>query len=168
MSTTEDDICQRMTLGLFSDGNDEDQADALSALGNTDVLFRPQYQVLTKPASIISSSETQSQNQDSVFNGNYATPATQALTPAIHSLPSELHQLIFSFLDISTSLCFGLTARHFYLIHWDIHGPVTDLEHWAWSIHPVEYTLHTQNNFSTRRKQIKGWTRKNNLSGEGV
>ncbi|KAH8670814.1 hypothetical protein BX600DRAFT_230253 [Xylariales sp. PMI_506] len=55
-------------------------------------------------------------------------------------LPAELHFAIFDFLDPIDSTCLGLTSKHFYAIHWRMHGTVplsvrregpNDME-WAW------------------------------------
>lgn len=57
----------------------------------------------------------------------------------IHLAP-ELHYAIFDFLDPIDSTCLGLTSKHFYSIHWRMHGTVplaarregpNDME-WAW------------------------------------
>ncbi|KAI2623792.1 hypothetical protein GGS21DRAFT_533368 [Xylaria nigripes] len=55
-------------------------------------------------------------------------------------LPPELHYAIFDFLEPIDSVCLALTAKHFYAIHWRIHGKVSlaarregpnDME-WVW------------------------------------
>ncbi|KAI0201889.1 hypothetical protein F4808DRAFT_86705 [Astrocystis sublimbata] len=55
-------------------------------------------------------------------------------------LPSELHYAIFDFLDPIDSVCLALTSRHFYAVHWTMHGKVSlaarregpnDME-WVW------------------------------------
>ncbi|KAI3318023.1 hypothetical protein HD806DRAFT_353720 [Xylariaceae sp. AK1471] len=55
-------------------------------------------------------------------------------------LPPELHYAIFDFLDPIDSVCLALTSRHFYAIHWTMHGRVSlaarregpnDME-WVW------------------------------------
>ncbi|KAI1742602.1 hypothetical protein F4680DRAFT_21763 [Xylaria scruposa] len=55
-------------------------------------------------------------------------------------LPSELHYAIFDFLDPIDSVCLALTSRHFYAVHWRMHGKVSlaarregpnDME-WVW------------------------------------
>ena len=61
---------------------------------------------------------------------------------SITDLPSEVHYLIFGFLDAIDSTCLGLTNRHFYAIHRKLHGTVpltarrkgpNELE-WAWHL----------------------------------
>ncbi|KAI1167595.1 hypothetical protein F5B18DRAFT_658961 [Nemania serpens] len=55
-------------------------------------------------------------------------------------LPAELHYAIFDFLDPIDSVCLALTSRHFYAVHWAMHGRVSlaarregpnDME-WVW------------------------------------
>ncbi|KAK5634602.1 hypothetical protein RRF57_010315 [Xylaria bambusicola] len=55
-------------------------------------------------------------------------------------LPAELHYAIFDFLDPIDSVCLALTSRHFYAVHWKMHGKVSlaarregpnDME-WVW------------------------------------
>ena len=55
-------------------------------------------------------------------------------------LPPELHYAIFDFLDPIDSVCLALTSRHFYAVHWKMHGKVSlasrregpnDME-WVW------------------------------------
>ncbi|KAI0521777.1 hypothetical protein F5B22DRAFT_501876 [Xylaria bambusicola] len=55
-------------------------------------------------------------------------------------LPAELHYAVFDFLDPIDSVCLALTSRHFYAVHWKMHGKVSlaarregpnDME-WVW------------------------------------
>ncbi|KAI0400484.1 hypothetical protein F4802DRAFT_601985 [Xylaria palmicola] len=55
-------------------------------------------------------------------------------------LPAELHYAVFDFLDPIDSVCLALTSRHFYAVHWRLHGRVSlasrregpnDME-WVW------------------------------------
>ncbi|KAI0471332.1 hypothetical protein F4859DRAFT_116030 [Xylaria cf. heliscus] len=55
-------------------------------------------------------------------------------------LPAELHYALFEFLDPIDSVCLALTSRHFYAVHWAMHGKVSlaarregpnDME-WVW------------------------------------
>ncbi|KAI0453426.1 hypothetical protein F5B21DRAFT_282511 [Xylaria acuta] len=55
-------------------------------------------------------------------------------------LPAELHYALFDFLDPIDSVCLALTSRHFYAVHWKMHGKVSlaarregpnDME-WVW------------------------------------
>lgn len=55
-------------------------------------------------------------------------------------LPAELHYAVFDFLDPIDSVCLALTSRHFYAVHWAMHGQVSlaarregpnDME-WVW------------------------------------
>lgn len=55
-------------------------------------------------------------------------------------LPAELHYALFDFLDPIDSVCLALTSRHFYAVHWAMHGKVSlasrregpnDME-WVW------------------------------------
>ncbi|KAI0868491.1 hypothetical protein GGS24DRAFT_211849 [Hypoxylon argillaceum] len=55
-------------------------------------------------------------------------------------LPAELHYALFEFLDPIDSVCLALTSRHFYAVHWNLHGRVSlaarregpnDME-WVW------------------------------------
>ncbi|KAI1130065.1 hypothetical protein F5Y10DRAFT_290108 [Nemania abortiva] len=55
-------------------------------------------------------------------------------------LPAELHYALFEFLDPIDSVCLALTSRHFYAVHWRLHGRVSlaarregpnDME-WVW------------------------------------
>ncbi|KAI0110896.1 hypothetical protein GGR51DRAFT_83175 [Nemania sp. FL0031] len=55
-------------------------------------------------------------------------------------LPIELHYALFEFLDPIDSVCLALTSRHFYAVHWNMHGKVSlaarregpnDME-WVW------------------------------------
>ncbi|KAF2967618.1 hypothetical protein GQX73_g5960 [Xylaria multiplex] len=55
-------------------------------------------------------------------------------------LPVELHYALFEFLDPIDSVCLALTSRHFYAVHWNMHGKVSlavrregpnDME-WVW------------------------------------
>jgi hypothetical protein len=71
---------------------------------------------------------------------------------SITDLPSELLYATFDFLDLIDSTCFGLTSKHFYAIHRDLHGFVSlssrrhgpnDLE-WAWRLagHLIQHPNH--------------------------
>ncbi|PMD60613.1 uncharacterized protein K444DRAFT_629113 [Hyaloscypha bicolor E] len=42
--------------------------------------------------------------------------------PALASIPPELQNKIFSYLDPVTSTCLGLTSKKFYAIHKSLHG----------------------------------------------
>ncbi len=61
-------------------------------------------------------------------------------TLRLSHLPAELHYAVFGFLDPIDSVCLALTSRHFYAVHWNIHGKVSlaarregpnDME-WVW------------------------------------
>ncbi|GAW19748.1 hypothetical protein ANO14919_092370 [Xylariales sp. No.14919] len=61
-------------------------------------------------------------------------------TLQISHLPAELHYALFEFLDPIDSVCLALTSRHFYAVHWNMHGKVSlaarregpnDME-WVW------------------------------------
>jgi hypothetical protein len=61
-------------------------------------------------------------------------------TLQLSQLPPELHYAVFDFLDLIDSVCLALRSRHFYAIHWAMHGKVSlaarrqgpnDME-WVW------------------------------------
>ncbi|KAI0431186.1 hypothetical protein F5Y09DRAFT_355133 [Xylaria sp. FL1042] len=61
-------------------------------------------------------------------------------TLRLSDLPAELHYALFEFLDPIDSVCLALTSRHFYAVHWALHGKVSlaarrsgpnDME-WVW------------------------------------
>ncbi|KAI1284067.1 hypothetical protein F5Y07DRAFT_393999 [Xylaria sp. FL0933] len=61
-------------------------------------------------------------------------------TLQLSHLPAELHYALFEFLDPIDSVCLALTSRHFYAVHWALHGKVSlasrrsgpnDME-WVW------------------------------------
>ncbi|TGJ87042.1 hypothetical protein E0Z10_g1764 [Xylaria hypoxylon] len=61
-------------------------------------------------------------------------------TLQLSHLPAELHYALFEFLDPIDSVCLALTSRHFYAVHWNMHGKVSlaarregpnDME-WVW------------------------------------
>ncbi|KAI1428560.1 hypothetical protein F5Y12DRAFT_782468 [Xylaria sp. FL1777] len=69
-------------------------------------------------------------------------PLTQrpGTTLQLSHLPAELHYAVFDFLDPIDSVCLALTSRHFYAVHWALHGKVSlaarregpnDME-WVW------------------------------------
>ncbi|KAI0394122.1 hypothetical protein F5Y17DRAFT_275240 [Xylariaceae sp. FL0594] len=73
-------------------------------------------------------------------------------------LPSELHFAIFDFLDPIDSVCLALTSRHFYAIHWRLHGKVSlaarregpnDME-WVWR-HAGPFLLPPNNNNNNKK-----------------
>ncbi|KAI0446250.1 hypothetical protein F4803DRAFT_61604 [Xylaria telfairii] len=64
-------------------------------------------------------------------------------------LPAELHYAVFDFLDPIDSVCLALTSRHFYAVHWAMHGKVSlaarragpnDME-WVWR-HAGPFLVH--------------------------
>ncbi|KAI0974195.1 hypothetical protein F4678DRAFT_402140 [Xylaria arbuscula] len=78
-------------------------------------------------------------------------PFTQrpGTTLQFSQLPPELHYAVFDFLDPIDSVCLALTSRHFYAVHWAMHGKVSlaarregpnDME-WVWR-HAGPFLLH--------------------------
>lgn len=49
------------------------------------------------------------------------SPPAQPQGPALATLPPEIKNQIFSYLDPAASVCFGLTSNHFYKIHRTFH-----------------------------------------------
>ena len=66
-----------------------------------------------------------------------ATNQTDPLT--LQDLPPEIHLKLFDIMDLSTSVCFGLTCKQFYATHWKKHGRV-ELYHTG--DRPLLYHIH--------------------------
>jgi hypothetical protein len=63
-------------------------------------------------------------------------PLSDNTKSPIDLLSIDLLRFVLDYLDPGVSVCFGLTNKKHYAVHWKVHGAVMPMERLSWKVYP--------------------------------